>query len=103
MGRRVGFLGKEWDLHPLTGDFGHVEAIWEKERKPFGNAFLGETLTEQAGSKCVQVKGRVALKSLPARFTPPGKAVRGFSFPPIKWSFKNPGGLEGSQAGCSEK
>ena len=29
-----------------------------------------------AGSKCVQVKGRVALKSPLARFTPPGKAVR---------------------------
>lgn len=103
MGRRVGFLGKEWDLHPLTGDFGHVEAIWEKERKPFGNAFLGETLTEQAGSKCVQVKGRVALKSLPARFTPPGKAVRKFPIPPVKWSLENPSGLEGSQAGCLEK
>ena len=103
MGRRVGFLGKEWDLHPLTGDFGHVEAIWEKERKHFGNAFLGETLTEQVGSKCVQVKGRVAFGSLPARFTPPGKAVREFPIPPIKWSLENPSGLEGSLTGCLEK
>lgn len=29
-----------------------------------------------AGSKCVQVKGRVALESPHTRFTPPGKAVR---------------------------
>ena len=61
---------------PLTGDFGHVEAIWEKERKPFGNAFLGETLTEQAGSKCVQVKGGMLLLAAYPWKTPTGKAVR---------------------------
>ena len=26
-------MGKEWDLHPPTEDFGHVGAIWEKGRK----------------------------------------------------------------------
>ena len=90
-------------MYPLTEDFGHVGAIWEKGRKPSGNAFPGGILTEQAGSKCVQVKGRVAQGSLPARFTPPGKAVRGFPIPPVKWPFKNLSGLEGSLAGCLEK
>lgn len=42
---------------------------------------------EIARSKSVQVKGRVALKIPLARFTPPGKAVRGFLLPPGKSRF----------------
>ncbi len=47
--------------YPLSENFDHVEAIWEKERKPSGDAFPGGILTEQAGSKCVQVKGVMLL------------------------------------------
>ena len=38
----------------------------------------------RVGANCVQVKGRVAFGSPLARFTPSGKAVRGFLLPPKK-------------------
>ena len=41
-----------------------------------------------AGSKCVQVKGRVAFASPLARFTPPGKAVRERQMPPRDTGFQ---------------
>ena len=37
---------------------------------------------KMAGSNCVQVKGRVALKKPLARFPPPGKVVREKKVPP---------------------
>lgn len=39
------------------------------------------------GSKCVQVKGRVAFASPLARSTPPGKAVREREMPPTDAGF----------------
>ena len=45
-----------------------------------------------AGSKRVQVKGRVALKSPLARFTPPGKAEQDCSSAPTDFSFPETGG-----------
>ena len=47
----------------------------------------------KAGSKSVQVKGRVAPGSRPARMTPPGKAVRGSFLPPRTEELENMGGL----------
>lgn len=67
------------------GAFRVVGRMWaksEKYRKIVDNSRLRRGI---ARSKSVQVKGRVALKSPLARFTPPGKAVRGFLLHP-----KNP-------------
>lgn len=47
---------------------------------------------KMAGSKRVQVKGRVALKSPLARFTPPGKAEQDCSSAPTDFSFPETGG-----------
>lgn len=52
-----------------------------------------------AGSKRVQVKGRVASRSPLARFTPPGKAVRELHPAPGKFLLGNRGGWQGSLAG----
>lgn len=46
-------------------------------------------------SKCVRVKGRVAKKSLLARNTPPGKAVRENRMPPMKHFLQGSGGRNG--------
>ena len=51
---------------------------------------------EMAGANCVQVKGRVALKSPLARFTPPGKAVRKKKVPPRETDTEN-------RVACEEK
>lgn len=47
---------------------------------------------KMAGSKRVQVKGRVALESPLARFTPPGKAERDCLSAPTDFSFSEMGG-----------
>ena len=60
----------------------------ERSPKSMGELWIrADCGDEIAGSKRVQVKGRVALKSPLARFTPPGKAVRGFRLPPGKSRF----------------
>lgn len=72
-------------------------------RRRWGNVAEGckkrlETLMEagfarkMAGSKRVQVKGRVALESPLARFTPPGKAERDCSSAPTDFNFSETGG-----------
>ena len=99
----VGFCGQSGIRVPLR-QFLEVLGAYEGR---LGEGSIYELSTgkygRKAGSKSVQVKGRVAFGSLPARFTPPGKAVRGFPIPPIKWSLENPSGLEGSLTGCLEK
>lgn len=52
----------------------------------------GQAAAGQVGSKVVQVKGRVALKSPLARFTPPGKAEQDCSSAPTDFSFPETGG-----------
>ena len=89
----VGFWGHGWYPYPLqlfSWVSGECEQTFPNGKKSQHQAdFSGKF----AGSKCVQVKGRVALKSPLARFTPPVKAVRGFSVPPRKSPFTKSGGL----------
>lgn len=83
----VGFCRQGWNCIPLRafcGLLGKCELSPQRMEKTLIRAGCGGWI---AGSKSVQVKGRVALKSPLARFTPPGKAVRGFLLPPGKSRF----------------
>lgn len=72
--------GRMWTMRETDGHIG---------RETFENAGFPVVL---AGSKRVQVKGRVALKSPLARFTPPGKAEQDCSSAPTDFSFPETGG-----------
>src|SRR5699024_475639 len=57
--------------------FGRLSGECERSPESTGKLWIrADCGGKIARSKSVQVKGRVALKSLLARFTPPGKAVR---------------------------
>ena len=58
---------------------------------------------KMAGSKRVQVKGRVALKSPLARFTPPGKAEQDCSSAPTDFSFPETAEQEDAMSGNADK
>ena len=77
-------------LQEFRATLGECEQVFKNGKK---SQYQVDFLAKFARSKCVQVKGRVALKSLLARFTPPVKAVRGFSVPPRKSPFTKSGGL----------
>lgn len=55
-----------------------------------------------AGSKCVQVKGRVAFTSPLAQKTPSGKAGREQSLPPTKILLGKTGGLTSQNASVKD-
>lgn len=87
VGPCVGFYRQGWHLYTLAGAFRVVGRMWAKSEKYRKIVDKSRLRWGIARSKSVQVKGRVAFKSPLARFTPPGKAVRGFLLPPEKSRF----------------
>lgn len=81
------FRGRVASMYPCTGFRQCWGNVAKECKKRLENLMEAGFAGEMAGSKCVQVKGQVAFKSHLARFTPPGKAVRGFLLPPRKSDF----------------
>lgn len=81
------FRGRAASVYPCGGFCQRWGSVAASSGKEPGKPVTAGFQREMAGSKRVQVKGRVALKSPLARFTPPGKAVRGFRLPPGKSRF----------------
>ena len=86
------FGGRVASMYPCTGFRQRWGNVAERCKKRFETLMEAGFEGKMAGSKRVQVKGRVALKSPLARFTPPGKAEQDCSAAPTDFSFPETGG-----------